>query len=744
MKIPFLQRLHAAGRLVVKGSIAPFDKIPSETGIGLTGEPLRKPYEQSAYVYAAIRHIARPISAVTLQHGSSPRQRGSAPALLNDPRLDAFWGRPARGMASLAEFILASVGWRKLAGECFWLLGDDAMVPFPEVRTAFPQMILARPDRMRHVTQGAELVGWEYTDATGKRHLLTPDQVIHLKQWNPYDDHRGIGNLAPALTAAETDHASGAFARNLAQSNGDQGVFVVGKSGAIDDAQRKQITAILREKRRLQQSGIFRPAFLTGDITVEDPKIRTVDAAFNESRRMSAAEIYVAFGVPTSMAKDQASYSIGSASDYFRLILDTCMPEAAEIAAGIASVSSVLLGRPVWAWFYWDEHPVMQAVREERMKTVDVLWGKGVPMRTISDYLDLGLPTFEGDRTGWLPIAVVPANMAEDMSAMGAAASEPATSAADPSPADDVAKAIAALRTCRAPATSPAERRLWQTHMRARASTVNAYRSAFTRQLAIARAETLRKIEASGLGSRSGCPQERLPGVMGPDAGDDASQGAAERGGGAISDGITAKIGAIDLIFSAIDFIKGLIVGFRKVSDRTLDTASEQLSKELGTDDPYKFPPEKALQFFATRENRISGAGQETFEAIKATIQEGLNAGDTQKELGDRVRAAFNEAGKERANRIAMTETAAAYGYARQEGMKQAGVAYKRWLTSGADNVRPAHADANNQTVPVDQPFDVGAEQLMHPGDPSGSPANIINCHCVAVAVATPDEGLDV
>jgi uncharacterized protein with gpF-like domain len=93
-----------------------------------------------------------------------------------------------------------------------------------------------------------------------------------------------------------------------------------------------------------------------------------------------------------------------------------------------------------------------------------------------------------------------------------------------------------------------------------------------------------------------------------------------------------------------------------------------------------------------------------------------------------------------RARRIAMTETAAAYGAGRDSAMKSAGVQWKQWLTSGNDNVRPYHAEANGQTVTIDEPFIVGGEELMHPGDDTGSAANVINCHCISIAVAqVPD-----
>lgn len=396
-------------------SWAPIDLGPAlEAG----GSALREPYRESVWVHAAIRHISTPLAALPIEHSAHPpggrsagathaaprRTARAAAGLISDPRLDRFWASPAVGMSSFGEFVEALVCWRKLAGEAFIILGDDSLVPFPEVRDAMAPVLVARPDRMRHVVQGGRLVGWEYTDGDGRSHALLPDQVVQLRQWNPYDDFRGLGDYEAARMAAETDAASGRFVRNLAAAQGDQGVYVVAKSGVLDEKQRDQITALLIQKRRMQQQGVFSPVFLTGDVSVEDPKVRSVDAAFLESRRMSAGEIFVAFGVPPSLAKERAAYATGSSSDYARLICDTCVPESTRIAEVIGVVSSILLGRSVWASFVWDEHPVMQEVRRERMATIEKLWSVGMPMREVSRYLDLDLPRFPGDETGWLPM----------------------------------------------------------------------------------------------------------------------------------------------------------------------------------------------------------------------------------------------------------------------------------------------------------------------------------------------------
>ena len=65
----------------------------------------------------------------------------------------------------------------------------------------------------------------------------------------------------------------------------------------------------------------------------------------------------------------------------------------------------------------------------------------------------------------------------------------------------------------------------------------------------------------------------------------------------------------------------------------------------------------------------------------------------------------------------------------------------KEWITVGDDKVRPAHADADGQTVQVDEPYIVGGESLMYPADESlgASAENTINCRCSSQYVENPD-----
>ncbi len=57
----------------------------------------------------------------------------------------------------------------------------------------------------------------------------------------------------------------------------------------------------------------------------------------------------------------------------------------------------------------------------------------------------------------------------------------------------------------------------------------------------------------------------------------------------------------------------------------------------------------------------------------------------------------------------------------------------KTWIAVMDDTTRPAHADADGQTVGVDEPFNVDGDELEYPGDDAGDPGNVINCRCTTV-----------
>lgn len=53
------------------------------------------------------------------------------------------------------------------------------------------------------------------------------------------------------------------------------------------------------------------------------------------------------------------------------------------------------------------------------------------------------------------------------------------------------------------------------------------------------------------------------------------------------------------------------------------------------------------------------------------------------------------------------------------------------WISTNDSRVRDSHKNANGQTRPMGQLFNVGGESMKYPSDPTASAENTINCRCV-------------
>jgi SPP1 gp7 family putative phage head morphogenesis protein len=124
-----------------------------------------------------------------------------------------------------------------------------------------------------------------------------------------------------------------------------------------------------------------------------------------------------------------------------------------------------------------------------------------------------------------------------------------------------------------------------------------------------------------------------------------------------------------------------------------------------------------------------------TYNQLKQSLLEGFLAGESESKLAERVNDVMTLAKRQRAQTIARTETFSVVNQAHIETYRMNGVEWKEWLTAGDERVRDMHVAADGQITKLDDYFNVGGEYLMYPGDPNGSPENIINCRCVSLPV---------
>jgi HK97 family phage portal protein len=138
--------------------------------------------------------------------------------------------------------------------------------------------------------------------------------------------------------------------------------------------------------------------------------------------------------------------------------------------------------------------------------------------------------------------------------------------------------------------------------------------------------------------------------------------------------------------------------------------------------------------FSALAPKRAEQLRETTEDKVARILEEGILGGKTDEEIATKIEDLYDEQFvAHRAEMISSTEVVGTSNYGANQGAKSTGInLMKQWLTQRDDRVREMHQFAEGQTVPIDDPFVVGGEKLMWPGDTEhgASLENVVNCRC--------------
>lgn len=147
--------------------------------------------------------------------------------------------------------------------------------------------------------------------------------------------------------------------------------------------------------------------------------------------------------------------------------------------------------------------------------------------------------------------------------------------------------------------------------------------------------------------------------------------------------------------------------------------------------------------------NRLVRLPDEVYALIVAEIEAGLRDGSDIPTVTARVNEVLTATGSERwpnrARTVARTETigavnAGVFRAAQLDAQDRGDPApFKVWLATDDTRTRHTHNEADGQRTLLDSPFQVGAAQLLFPGDPRGPAGEVINCRCTMLPVILGD-----
>lgn len=106
-----------------------------------------------------------------------------------------------------------------------------------------------------------------------------------------------------------------------------------------------------------------------------------------------------------------------------------------------------------------------------------------------------------------------------------------------------------------------------------------------------------------------------------------------------------------------------------------------------------------------------------------------------QRETRDEYRARIRSTAIETINQNLQRATA--------RRIQEQGLSWKKWVAHHDDRTRPAHREADGQTVPATDTFTVGGFRMRYPKDPSAPLHLTINCRCIMAGAKKKGDNLD-
>lgn len=625
-------------------------------------------YKTMSWVHACVRVIAQTMAAVNWR---LYKTSGKEWKEITEHRVLMLFNKPNAFQTRSELFELTSINL-ELLGEAFWLLAKE------ENARRIVGLIPLNPTKMELELKDNEPYRWKY-----KMHpdvmTLELEDVIQFKYPNPDNPYRGLSPLMAGAETADADYYASKFNKNyFFNSANPSGAFTTESKLSNEEFERlkKQVETLYQGVDKAHKA-----ILLEKGMKYEPIQVTHKDMQFLDLRKLARVEIASIFGVPLS--KLGISEEVNRATAYindYTFAKNTIEPKLVLMRE---SLNDYLLPR-FGDNLYFDFDSVIPRDREFELKKYQTYADMGI--MTINEIREeLGLePVDWGDRP-FNPKAGINLNF------------------------------------------EPEEKKE-------------------TRDLA---AEVWKSMDSKSKGI-----EENLKGWVAArfekqrkkilDLWDKVFEGSIKSDSLLLSNPPIPERKINDAEFDRnVDKLLGMIFTdeelkiwkskYNEEFPEWFIYASEEVARRFGlrlTLDPNSATVGDVLMLRSQR--FAKQINDTTFKQLKKSLGEGWRLGEGEQELKKRVTQVMTLGKRQRAATISRTELWSAANEAHQMTYQVNGIEYKQWFTALDERVREDHRIAHAQIVKTGEPFTVGGEYLMYPGDPKGSPENIINCRCIS------------
>jgi HK97 family phage portal protein len=202
------------------------------------------------------------------------------------------------------------------------------------------ELFALRPDRMMVVPSAA---GWpeayEYS-VGGQSVRLSREQVLHVKMFNPGDDHYGLAPLEAAARSIDTHNAASAWNKAMLDNAArPSGALVFASGDGMLTAQQFERLKTELENTYQGAANAGRPMILEGGLDWKEMGFSPKDMEFIEAKNIAAREIALAFGVPPMLLGIPGDNTYANFAEANRTFWrQTVVPLVGRVADGLAQL----------------------------------------------------------------------------------------------------------------------------------------------------------------------------------------------------------------------------------------------------------------------------------------------------------------------------------------------------------------------------------------------------------------------
>lgn len=347
-------------------------------------------YISNPIVYRCVKLIATSASHVPL----IVMTKNGGKRIRNDNHICARVLRRPNPQQGGAEFFAAAVTNELLFGESYILLAK------PEVANSYLELYLLNNKNVElSISQEGQLNAYLYSNAKDKLcysidPLTKQSKVLHLKNYNPLNQTRGISCLSPASLAISLHKMAMdwncALLKNGARPSG--AIIVKDSNRYLREEQFERLKIEIQEKYA-NSVNAGRPMLLEGGLDWKEMSMSPKDMDFSESKDAAAREIALACGVPPQILgiKGDNTYS-NMQEARVALWEETIIPLLDKLSDALSNWLSYWMGEDILIDFDRDKISALSKRREH-------LWNRivGVDFMTINEKRNfVGLPPISG------------------------------------------------------------------------------------------------------------------------------------------------------------------------------------------------------------------------------------------------------------------------------------------------------------------------------------------------------------